>query len=286
MQPSPLAAHATTIVAGIGPHDEGRDTLAVGITLAAAQDARLLLAAVDTSASAPARTPSDGAAGTTLVQRLKEAAALVPEEVVCHTKVITAASVVGALHDLAQRERARVLVLGPTHLDPVALAARGDVALGALHGTPCPVAISPAGYAERPAHALRRLGVAWDGSAESDEALAEAVVLAERQDGSVQLFHAPDRRLPSVHRHETLLRLRGAAAAAAHRVPVDTMLLEHHPATDLVAATGELDLLVMGSRGYGPVRRAVRGSVSAQIVHRAACPILIVPRGVRGAAAR
>jgi hypothetical protein len=41
-------------------------------------------------------------------------------------------------------------------------------------------------------------------------------------------------------------------------------------------------LLVLGSRGYGPVRRVLLGSVSGELVRGAACPVLVVPRpGVR-----
>jgi nucleotide-binding universal stress UspA family protein len=46
-----------------------------------------------------------------------------------------------------------------------------------------------------------------------------------------------------------------------------------------------VDLLVLGSRGHGPVMRALLGSVSAKVIRRATCPVLIVPRqGGRGKA--
>ena len=46
-----------------------------------------------------------------------------------------------------------------------------------------------------------------------------------------------------------------------------------------------LDLLVIGSRGYGPVRRTLLGGVSAEVTRTSACPVLVVPRGAaaRGA---
>jgi len=41
----------------------------------------------------------------------------------------------------------------------------------------------------------------------------------------------------------------------------------------------DADLLVCGSRGYGPVRRVLLGGVSARLLRRAAIPLLVVPRG-------
>ena len=48
---------------------------------------------------------------------------------------------------------------------------------------------------------------------------------------------------------------------------------------ELVRLSEHMDLLVLGSRGYGPVRRALLGGSSDRIVHAAACPVVVVPRG-------
>jgi nucleotide-binding universal stress UspA family protein len=40
-----------------------------------------------------------------------------------------------------------------------------------------------------------------------------------------------------------------------------------------------VDLLVTGSHGYGPVRRALLGSVSTQLMRSCPCPLYVVPRG-------
>jgi nucleotide-binding universal stress UspA family protein len=44
------------------------------------------------------------------------------------------------------------------------------------------------------------------------------------------------------------------------------------------AARGRVDLLVTGSRAYGPVRTVLLGSVSRHLVDNADCPVLVVPR--------
>jgi nucleotide-binding universal stress UspA family protein len=40
----------------------------------------------------------------------------------------------------------------------------------------------------------------------------------------------------------------------------------------------EIDLVVVGSRGYGPLGRVLVGSVATGLLHQAACPVLVVPR--------
>ena len=39
-----------------------------------------------------------------------------------------------------------------------------------------------------------------------------------------------------------------------------------------------VDVLFAGSRGYGPLRRALLGSVSGALVRDAGCPVVITPR--------
>ena len=51
------------------------------------------------------------------------------------------------------------------------------------------------------------------------------------------------------------------------------------PATELAYAGNDLDLLVTGSRGYGPVRRLMLGSTSTRLVREAPCPVLVLTRG-------
>ena len=41
---------------------------------------------------------------------------------------------------------------------------------------------------------------------------------------------------------------------------------------------GEFGLLVMGSRGLGPVKRRLMGSVSESVVRHAHCPVLVARR--------
>jgi nucleotide-binding universal stress UspA family protein len=70
-----------------------------------------------------------------------------------------------------------------------------------------------------------------------------------------------------------------ALASLPSGVEAADELLEGDVVEELAALDDhECDLLVCGSRGYGPVRRVLLGGVSRQLVRRAACPVVIVPR--------
>ena len=51
------------------------------------------------------------------------------------------------------------------------------------------------------------------------------------------------------------------------------------PVTALEQLSHDVDLLVCGSRGYGPLGSVLLGGVSRRLIHRAACPVIVVPRG-------
>jgi hypothetical protein len=68
------------------------------------------------------------------------------------------------------------------------------------------------------------------------------------------------------------------AAIAAYGDRVDGALRNGDPATVLVDASRESDLLVLGSRGYGPVRAVLLGGVSQAVIRHATCPVVVVPR--------
>ncbi len=49
------------------------------------------------------------------------------------------------------------------------------------------------------------------------------------------------------------------------------------PAEELITASKDADMLVVGSRGTGGFTRLLLGSVSTQVVHHAHCPVVIIP---------
>lgn len=59
-------------------------------------------------------------------------------------------------------------------------------------------------------------------------------------------------------------------------VPVQTTVIEGHPAPVLVAASKGADLLVVGSRGHGEFAGMMIGSVSEHCATNAHCPVLVL----------
>ncbi len=73
--------------------------------------------------------------------------------------------------------------------------------------------------------------------------------------------------------------LRPRPVSASRAVPGSCSLLSGDVVDALAALDDrDLDLLVCGSRGYGPLRRVLLGGASSKLVRRAATPVMVVPR--------
>jgi nucleotide-binding universal stress UspA family protein len=76
------------------------------------------------------------------------------------------------------------------------------------------------------------------------------------------------------------------AVASVDDVEIDVSAFVGDPVEVIVEISPRLDLLVCGSRGYGPLRAVLLGSVSRQLVTESRCPVVVLPRGVTGALER
>jgi nucleotide-binding universal stress UspA family protein len=199
------------------------------------------------------------------------------------------------LQELAEDLGPEAIVVGSGHRGPVGRVLIGSVGEKVLAGAPCPVAVAPRGYADDPHGRLMRIGVAVDGGDESDLALTQAVALAERLNASltiVSVLGAPPigyGGMPGVavgdfdrmQREFTDKVLERSAARVPKGLPVTLRRLEGDPAQRLAAVSESFDLMLIGSRGYGPLRRVLLGSVSAPVMRAAHCPLLVTPRRAR-----
>jgi nucleotide-binding universal stress UspA family protein len=79
--------------------------------------------------------------------------------------------------------------------------------------------------------------------------------------------------------------LTDAIAELTHDVKADGEVMVDDPADALLSVSSNVDLLVMGSRGYGPGLAVLLGGVSRRLTLAARCPVLVMPRGSASALA-
>jgi nucleotide-binding universal stress UspA family protein len=208
-------------------------------------------------------------------------------------RVVASTSAAHGLHDLAEEVGAAVIVVGSGAKAPGEHLFAGSTAERLLSGSMCPVAVAPAGMRNRPVGPLRRIGVAFIGTPESQVALDLAARLAARTDAELHLYTvvaAPAEVVVPVigpdaeYAFTATMRetYQGVLDQAIAGLPADTRASGELLTGDVVEVLAGLDrddVLLCGSRGYGPVRRVLLGGVSSRLVRRARGPVVVVPRG-------
>ena len=210
------------------------------------------------------------------------------------TQLVIEASPARALRRTAQHEQADLMVVGSRQPGAVRRLTSGDTAMQVLHGAPCAVAVAP--DALPPCRGLKTIGVGLNSTPEARAALQLALELAHGSGAELRLLavasdiypgsanlvaDAPyaemyaqviEDRVQAAHGviEAGLEACAGAAAIGDVRIG--------DPAGELVAFSADCDLLVLGSRRWGPVRRLVLGSTSEAVIRHAAAPVLVLPR--------
>lgn len=190
-----------------------------------------------------------------------------------------------ALYECATAERADLIVVGETHRGRLGRIYPGSVTKRLLDGAPCSVGVAPAGWQ---GGAISRIGVAYDGRPASRAALALAAGLATAADAELDLLMVLPTHLTvegrlvdeaeMQERYRQRLDTALARLAAHTRATGRLLAYGEGPAPTLRQASGGLDLLVLGSRGHGPIGRTFLGSVSERLITAPACPMIVVPR--------
>ena len=194
-----------------------------------------------------------------------------------------APSVGRGLHELCETDEADLLVVGSSGRGLLGRVLMGDDTGAALNGAPCAIAIAPAGYSPG-ISAMREIGVGYDGSPESVHALTVARQLAGESGANLSALQAVS--LPAVALVGAMLPLSeivqglidDARARIASLGGVEPHAAFGAPAEELAVHSAALDLLVVGSRGYGPAGRLIHGSTSERLARTARCPLLVLPR--------
>jgi nucleotide-binding universal stress UspA family protein len=215
------------------------------------------------------------------------------------TRVVTSSSPAHGLHDLAEAEDADLIVLGSSHRGRLGRLLVGAVPERLLHGAPCAVAVAPRAFAERSRRDLAVVAVAFDGSPESKQALAFARSAATDLGADLEVLAVVEPEIIFGYAGEAAVFDKGELIEAQTKFlerEVQAAVEQSPPglkatgdllsgnAAEALAARAEhgIDLLVLGSRAYGPVRKVLLGSVSANLVRDAPCPLVIVPRSAGG----
>jgi len=272
------------VIIGVDGSPTGRDAVKLGQVLAQ-PGGRLTLAHV--YGGVP--TPGHIVHGRAAQGALEGAQALLEAErdatgADAALEMFCAASVGRGLHTLAERDGADLLVVGSHSRGLAGRVLVGDDTRASLNGAPCAVAVAPRGYVARTGPLLR-IGVGYDFSDESHAALAAARALAARDGAKLSALYvvslpawgyvAPmpanwgeiiedDRKAAQ----QKVTALEGVEASAVYGLPGE----------ELAAFGDRVDLLVVGSRNYGPVRRLVLGSTSHGLARHARCALLVLPR--------
>jgi nucleotide-binding universal stress UspA family protein len=196
-----------------------------------------------------------------------------------------------ALTAVAEEESADLIVVGSTHRGAFGRVLPGTTAERLLHGAPCAVAVAPRAY-----HGgdIRRIGVAYDASPEAEAALHAAESLALELRAALTVYCVVEPTSPSAGMIAAGTGAEWPSRAAKERarhllyavtdnapdgLKLETLLLHGVPAEEIARrAYGVIDILFVGSHGYGPLRRSLLGSVSGALVRNADCPVVVTPR--------
>ncbi len=283
------------ILVGIDDRASARDALVFGRWLATARTQDLLLAWVhpyDRLPSLLEEGPKQESLRQAVEAMAEEVRASLPAGLRPELRLVSGRSAAQGLEHLAEREQASLIVLGASERAGIGRIVPGSTARRLLSGSRVPVAIAPRDYNEEPEREPV-IGVGFDGGHEAEQALEWAAALAGDVGGRLRLVIVhqpiafanvgagafPTETVAQALRRELRREVEEAEASLAGGLNLETAFADGDPATELAKASAELDLLVLGSRGYGPVRSVLLGSVSEATVAGSAAPVVMVPRG-------
>lgn len=277
------------VIVGVDDYEAGRDAVGLATRLGSGKRS-LAFAYVEVVAFTPPdpAATSESADSRRAMQRLASLAdeAGVDVEVSC----VQARSVASGLHELGVSRRADLLVIGASRRDEYDRAFVGDDAREVLRHAPCAVAVAPMGLATRPP-IMHKIGVAYDGSSESEQALALARRLARERGAELSAFHwvpEPDyaeRRTTGARLVNDPWSVQGEIDEAVEKARsqiaqlggVEPYATSGDVAQELARYGASVDLLIIGSHKYRPLEAWMSvQSTAQQVADSAPCPLLVL----------
>ncbi len=281
------------LIIGYDAGDEGEDAVEFGRALCDVIGAEPVLTSVISPTHPSIETLGPEAARDYRHRELVEVAGRRLEGRDAEVQVVRGTSVGHGLVTAAEDLDAACLVIGSCHRGALGRVALGSVGGSLIHGAPCTVAVAPRGYAESKGPLLH-VGVAFDGTPEAWAALETGIGMTERAHGRLSVVtvsdftsHVPatafnlltSGEVTTAEREEKRRVLDLALARVPEELPVRGRLLSGVPGEMLATASQDVDLMIIGSKGYGPIRRAFAGSVAAYVFHHAHSAVMVLPRG-------
>ncbi len=282
------------MIVGFDGSEQARDALTLGANLTAS-DGELIVCCVHRYAMLSARIdPAAPDLDREQAEHCVAEASLLVDGAPAVTPLLLAG--VGAamvLQRAAEEKRADLIVLGSSHRGAVGRVLVGSVTEETLHGAPCPVAVAPVGFHRSPKPArIGDIAVAYDDELGADTALQVAGKLAAETGAHLRVIAIANTATPLVVGSTADLGysanvdsrvqmaehdLAAAIASLPGGLAVTSEVRRGLPAEEILRSSHGVDLLILGSRGRGPLRRMALGSVSDAVARAAACPVLIVP---------
>jgi nucleotide-binding universal stress UspA family protein len=288
------------IAVGVDDNPEAFDAMVLATTIARVTTADVILATV--YPDLPARLLRKLGRGRTEAEALlrKLNAFMAPE---ARAVVEADWSVPHALARVVSREHPDLLVLGSSRH-----ALEGRVRIGMhtrqlLGEAKCSLAVAPRGLSPEGQGRLTVIGTGYDGTPEAEQAIRQAGSLARAADARLRVRAVVDDRLPYVGWTPVrpyiqgmwddviapeIESLRQAAQREASATGADFTVEvgSGAPVDELIALSDEVDLLVIGSRRWGPAVRVLLGSTGEELMHNARCSMMVVPRPAESADGR
>jgi len=257
----------TRVVVAHNAKEEAADGLVLAELIIRLTDADLVIARVlRDMVERAVQDPSDQRRIRRHVSETRRAVvAALPHETDPDVVALPSPSLAKSLHAFAEAEDATFLIVGSSHRHGLGRRLLGGSAELIVDGAPCPVAVAPPGYRSAHAGVPSVVSVGYDGRPHSLPALHVAESLAVAAGATLRVVTAGD-GVPE--------DLPGVLLPPAR---VERVRLDGDAGRALVDETAGTGLLVLGSRGLGPIRRALLGSVSRHVLTRAHCPVIVCP---------
>jgi nucleotide-binding universal stress UspA family protein len=284
-----------TVLAAYDPQTLDRAPVRFAATAARFANVPLVIASVR-AGLAPERCVSDGLVGEGLEPLRTDLETDYGIDV--RTRVVRASTPMGvarALQRVIDAEHASLAVVGSTTRGVVGRVAPGTTAQRVINGCACPVVVVPHGHDPPPR--LSVIGVGFVPTPEGHRALRAAAAVAQMAGADLRVVTVvkpglgtdasagPARDTVERSRAHVEATLTDAIAELTHDVKADGEVMVDDPADALLSVSSNVDLLVMGSRGYGPGLAVLLGGVSRRLTMTARCPVLVMPRGSTSALA-